>query len=95
MQFYGGDTGGFTAPQCVREGVLSVAIDAELTALGHVTEAIRRERKEDAAVARLVKRAFVIIQVDGRSNRWSNRGQTVVKPRAIRRDPPPSARLPG
>ncbi len=39
-----------------------MAIDAELTALGHVVDAIKRERADPAAAARHVKRAFVALQ---------------------------------
>jgi hypothetical protein len=50
------------AQRCVDDGTHIVAVEAELTALRHVMDACKRDKKEELLLARHVKRGFVVIQ---------------------------------
>lgn len=70
------------AQQCINDSAPSIAIEAEMTALGHVLEAIKRDKKEDLLVKRHIKNAFVILQrilVTCRSNVTGEKADDLVE----------------
>jgi len=50
------------AQKCMDDGAVTIALEAELTALRHVLDACKRDKKDELLLQRHLKRGFVVLQ---------------------------------